>query len=450
MSPFNLSEGTMNAKVFLTVKRTTWKALLLTLLISLLTYTVALAASGGLDNTFSGDGKLTTNIGGKLKNDYGRGVAIQSDGKIIVAGEHRDDAWTNEDFAVVRYKANGALDKTFSGDGKATANFGGIDQATGVVLQSDNKIVVAGQICDDQGICDVALARFNSNGSLDTTFSKDGKVTTDFGGDDNGSYGGVAIQSNGKIVVVGYMYNGSDYDMAIHRYNANGSLDKTFSGDGRAKVGFGAGRNDNAIGVAIQSDGKIVIAGDTCDASYENCKFAAARLNSNGTLDATFSGDGKQTTNLGGSDTGWAVALQSDGKIVVAGYKETASDSLFALVRYKSDGNLDNTFSKDGKATTNLAAGIPDQAYAMAIQSNGKIIAVGKTGADGSRNFALVRYKANGALDKTFSGSGKVITDFGGDDYARAVALQSNGRIVVAGSYYDGADWDFAVARYLP
>jgi uncharacterized delta-60 repeat protein len=433
------------------IRTTIWKALLVTLALSLVTYTVALAAAGDLDTSFSGDGKVTTNIGGALVNDSGRGMTIQSDGKIIVVGDHYNvfDGTGNGDFAVVRYNTNGTLDTTFSGDGKATTNFGAFEQALDVAVQSNGKIVVAGQTCASDA-CDLVLARYITNGALDTTFSGDGKVTTDYGGGDNGSFGGIAILSSGKIVVAGYMHNGGDYDFAVHRYNSNGTLDTTFSGDGKFNFGFGTGKNDTATDLVVQTDGKIVIAGYTCDASYANCNFAIARVNASGTLDTTFSGDGRQITDFGGSDSGNAVALQPDGKIVVAGSKRTTSDGYFAVARYNTNGNLDTTFSGDGKQTTNLVVGVVDGANDLVIQSGGKIIVVGITGASGSRDFALVRYTSTGALDTTFSGDGKVITDFGNDDYAGAVALQTNGRIVVAGRYYDGSDWDFAVARYLP
>jgi uncharacterized delta-60 repeat protein len=451
-----------------------WKALCLTLALSLFTYTVALAAAGDLDTSFGDNGTVTTNIGGTLVHDYGQDVAVQSDGKIVVVGDHYNESGTNDNFALVRYNKRGKLDRRFKGNGIVSTNFGGYDRAMGVALQSDSKIVVAGETCNSNDVCDVAVARYNTRGGLDRTFSGDGKVITTYGKGDNGSLGGVAIQSNGRIVVAGYMYNGDNYDMAVYRFNTDGSRDTSFSGDGRAKINFGSGKNDYAFSVAIQSDGKIVVAGRTCDKKDKNCDFAVARLTTQGVLDNTFSRDGRQTTSFGGSDIGRAVALQSDGKIVVAGYKETSGDGLFALARYKTNGNLDTSFSGDGKVLTNLVSGVKDAAYDVAIQSNGKIVAVGMVGTgetdlateeqdsrdlwvglvkdtSNPRDFAVVRYNTNGALDRTFSSDGKVATDFNNsDDFAWAVALQSDGKIVVAGRSFVGLDWDFATARYLP
>src|SRR5688572_26623878 len=168
-----------------------YKAVLISMVLGLLGATVSLAASGDLDTTFSGDGRVTTNFGPSPgRTDELSGIAIQSDGKIVAVG------FSSGDFAVTRYNVNGSLDTTFSGDGKLITDFGGHESANDVALQSDGKIVVSGQKCAGIG-CDVALARYNVNGTLDTTFSGDGKQTTDYGGGDNGSEGGLAIQSNG-------------------------------------------------------------------------------------------------------------------------------------------------------------------------------------------------------------------------------------------------------------
>jgi uncharacterized delta-60 repeat protein len=212
-------------------KRLIWKAGLLATVLSLL-FTVALAASGDLDTTFSGDGKVTSFAvpANPARWELTFGIALQpADGKIVIAGDSSLPSTATRDFALLRYKTDGRLDSTFSGDGRLITNFGGIDQAMDVALQPDGKIVAIGQKCSNDGsICDVALARYNPNGALDTTFSGDGKQTNDFGGGDNGSLGGVAIRLN-KIVMAGYMWNGTDYDFAIYRYLSNGSLDATFS-----------------------------------------------------------------------------------------------------------------------------------------------------------------------------------------------------------------------------
>src|SRR6185503_10246187 len=186
-------------------------------------------------------------------------------------------------------------------------DFGNVAYGFAVTIQPNGKIIVAGAswgVNND----DFALARYNSNGSLDTTFDTDGKTTTPIGsGDDYGR--AVALQSDGKIVVAGTSFNGSNNDFALARYNSTGSLDTTFDTDGKVTTSFGSGE-DFGRGVAIQSDGKIVVAG------HSDGKFALTRYNNNGSLDMTFDTDGKVTTTIGAGDFGFAVALQPDGKIL--------------------------------------------------------------------------------------------------------------------------------------
>ena len=329
--------------------------------------------NGTLDTSFSGDGKLTTDIN-TGSSDNGLSVGIQSDGKIVLAGK------SNGDFAVVRYNTDGSLDTSFSGDGKLTTDFGGTDAARSMTIQSDGKIVVAGASNGD-----IAVVRYNSNGTLDTSFSGDGKLTTDFGGTDTGN--SVTVQSDGKIVVAG----DSNGDFAVVRYNTNGTLDTSFSGDGKLTTDFGG--TDTGNSVRVQSDGKIVVAGAS------NGDIAVVRYNSNGTLDTSFSGDGKLTTDFGGFDTGYSVAVQSDGKIVVAGTNNLGD---FVVVRYNSDGNLDTSFSGDGKLNTHIGVnGSNDVAKSVTVQSDGKIIVSGGSSGD----VALVRYNGDGTLDTSFTGA---------------------------------------------
>jgi uncharacterized delta-60 repeat protein/uncharacterized repeat protein (TIGR01451 family) len=336
----------------------------------------------------------------------------------------------------------GDLDPTFDGDGKVTTDVAGsFDQAFGMAIQGDGKIVAAG-VAVVSGNDDFALARYNSNGSLDTTFDGDGLVTTDFAGGLDVAWG-VAIQGDGKIVAAGLAVVSGAYDFALARYNSDGSLDITFDGDGKVTTDFGS---DQAFAVAIQGDGKIVAAGGAFVS--DNQDFAMARYNTDGSLDTTFDGDGKVTTDLaGGFDQANAVAIQGDGKIVAAGLANVSGAFDFAVARYNADGSLDTTFDGDGKVTTDLAGGT-DQAFAVAIQG-GKIVVTGGAVVSGGEDFALARYNTDGALDTTFSGDGRVNTDFGSaNEQARGVALQGDGKIVVAGfAFVSGAN-DFALARY--
>ena len=416
------------------------------LLISLMTvcwFSIqAMAADEDLDTSFSSDGKLITVIS---NHSTAKDIAIQPDGKIVVAGQCYNG--TNNDFAVARYNADGSLDTTFSGDGKVTAAIGsGNDRGTAVAIQTDGKIVVAGY--SDNGTDDeFAVVRFNADGSLDTSFDGDGWVTTDLSSNDDGATA-IVIQSDGKIVVAGYADNGYGYDFAVVRYNIDGSLDTSFSIDGKVPAVFGSGTHVGHA-VAIQSDGKIIIAGNGNNTSGYD--FAVVRYNTDGTRDTTFAGDGAVITDFGSSfDGGQAVAIQPDGKIVVAGYSDVNSSFLvydFALVRYKTDGSLDLSFGDNGKVTTNVGSGT-DSGQAITIQPNGKIVVAGYAGNGSNDDFALVRYKTDGSLDTSFAGDGKLVTDFGGsDDQSYAVTVQSDGKILLAGGSVGGS-WGFAVARY--
>jgi uncharacterized delta-60 repeat protein len=410
-------------------------------------------APGDLDATFDGDGRVTTDVNAAhpFRSDTVFDIAIQSNGKILAAGYNYIPASDIQDFAVTRYSpTNGALDPTFSGDGKLITNFGGADVAYNVAVQSDGKIVVSGEVCGapfSVGGCDVAVARYNPGGSPDTSFSGDGRVVQDFGGDDNGSIGGLAIDGNGRIVVAGYMWNGADYDFAVYRFLSNGNLDTTFSGDGLLKTNFGAGRPDIATVLAIQPDGKIIVAGHRYNGS--NYDFAVARLKPNGVLDTTFSGDGRQTTDFGGDDRLWGFAGMQDGRFVTVG-TTTAGISKLAMARYKAGCNpddcLDTSFNVTGKKVFTISPGIPAFGGDGVIQPDGKILVAGGSGSD----FALVRLKPNGAFDTSFNANGKVTVDFGGSDFAWIVRRQTDGKYVLGGYTDDSAQSDFALARVLP
>ena len=376
----------------------------------------------------NGDGKITTDFGGA---DFGYSMVAQSDGKILVAGE------SDGDFALARYNSDGSLDATFSGDGKLTTDLGGSDGGYSMVMQSDGQILVAGYSYNG-GKNDFALARYNPDGSLDPTFSGDGKVTTGFGSVYYGGYSNsVVIQSDKKILVAGI----GPAVFALVRYNPDGTLDTTFSGDGKLTTDFGG--IDYATSVVMKSDVRILVVGSTDNGI--SVDFALACYNLDGSLDTTFSGDGKLTTDFGGIDHASSVVMQSDGKILVAG----DSDGDFALARYNSDGSFDTSFSGDGKLTTDF--GENDYASSMVIPKDGKIILAGYTFNDtGSADFALVRYNADGSLDTTFSDNGKLTTTFDSVAGGFSVKVQTDGKIIVAGTTGNNSDFDFALARYNP
>ena len=300
---------------------------------------------------------------------------------------------------------------------------------------------------------DFALARYNKNGGLDTTFGDRGKVITDFSNNDDISYS-VAIQKDGKIVLGGFVFNRlGSYDFALARYNPNGDLDTTFGLSGKVITDFSNGY-DVGVSVAIQEDGKIVLGGFVFN-SVSKSDFALARYNTNGELDTTFGNGGKVITDFSNNnDDGYSVAIQADGKIVLGGrmYNSVSSNRDFALARYNTNGGLDTTFNNGGKVITDFSNN-NDDGYSVAIQEDGKIVLGGFVFNSVSKNdFALARYNTNGNLDTTFGIEGKVITDFNNnDDYGVSVAIQQDGKIVLGGYVLNSlGNYDFALARYLP
>jgi uncharacterized delta-60 repeat protein len=339
----------------------------------------------------------------------------------------------------VKAAGAGSLDRSFSNDGKQTTDFGSEhEEPQAVAIQSDGKIVVVGTTTNNMTRSDFAVARYNVDGRLDTTFGGDGKVTTDFYSQSSDTASAVAIQADGKIVVAGYVaVGGSNFAMA--RYNTDGTLDMTFDHDG--KVVTIIGRESFASSIILQPNGKIVLAG-----SLNEMDFAVARYYSNGRLDPSFSGDGKLTTDLGGFDYATAIALRPNGRILVVGSSNLDGITKFALARYTPSGVLDTTFSGDGKLITYI--GVTAEANAVALQPDGKIIVAGSSVPDSddaqSNDFTLVRYNVDGSLDDgsvkdrtpndKFGTDGIVITDFfAGLDSANAVAIQPDGKIIAAG-----------------
>ena len=372
--------------------------------------------SGTLDATFGSGGKVTTAFAAPATAGE---VAIQPDGKIVVVGKVSLTS-TLDDFAVARYNTDGTLDASFGSGGKVTTDFtGGFDIASFVVIQPDGKIVVAGTA----GVAPFAnfgLARYNSDGTLDLSFGTGGKVTTNFGNVSSQAYS-LALQPDGKIVLAGYVnFNGGE-SFGLARYNTDGTLDAGFGTGGKVHTEFdGVGQTFSfafAYFVAIQQDGKIVAAGESTISG--NRDFALARYNSNGTPDAGFGTGGKVTTDfVGFADVAAAVVIQPDGKIVAAGAAATstaASSSFnFALARYNSNGTLDTAFGTGGKVATDFA-GASDTASGVAVEPDGKIIAAGTATINGfvDSAFGLARYNSDGTLDPSFGTGGKVTTNFG-------------------------------------
>lgn len=394
--------------------------------------------SGALDPTFGNRGKVTTDF--FLRTDNAFAVALQSDGKIVAVG--RAFRVTLDDFALARYNTNGSIDTSFGNSGKVSTDFfGNTDQANAVAIQSDGKILLAGTAVGANPADvrnDFALARYNPAGSLDNSFGISGKVVTDFSGKSDIATA-IAIQKDGKIIAAG----SSDGDFALVRYNEDGSLDLSFGDSGKVTTDFFSLTSDSASDAEILEDGKIIVAGS---ASLDD--FGLARYNPDGSLDSAFGIEGKVITDLGSFRDAIAdIAIQKDGKIVALG----ASENDMAMARYNSDGSLDTEFGNQGIIITDFAENqLIDVASGIAIRSDGKIILTGTV--NNGRGIALARLNIDGSFDDTFGSEGKLISLFsisGIGDGGNAVLIQPDGNIVVAGRTFNNATGgDFAILRY--
>jgi uncharacterized delta-60 repeat protein len=393
--------------------------------IALFISTSSCASDGTLDLSFGISGTTITALGNLAA---GQLAIVQPDGKIVAIGYGGNAP--NVDFALARYNPDGSLDTSFGTGGLVTTSFSiFFDQAFSGLLQVDGKIIAIGTA--NGGGVDFALARYNPDGSLDSTFGIGGLVTTDFGGTEQAHSG--LLQPDGKIIAIGYSNVSGTDDFALARYNSDGSLDTSFGTGGLVTTDFGVG--DRAFSGLLQPDGKIVAIGNR-----STTDFALARYNSDGSLDTSFGTGGLVITDFGGIEQADSGLLQTDGKIIAIG----SSSSDFALARYNPDGSLDTSFGTGGLVTTDF--GGDDRANSGLLQTDGKIIALGSSNASGDNDFALARYNPDGSLDTTFGTGGLVTTDFGAGDRAFSGLLQPDGKVVALGQRNTTA---FALARYL-
>lgn len=333
----------------------------------------AVIREGARDTTFDVDGVATTSFGDGT-GDWAGDLEVQPDGKVVVAGETNAGTGT---FAVARYRDNGSLDPTFGGDGRVVAGPGSVhDYAKAVTLGPDGRIVVVGGAQEPSHDQD-ALVRLKSDGSLDPTFSGDGRRLSDWGSASVAN--GATVQPDGKIITVGYDNPApSVWQATIARYRVDGSLDPTFSGDGRLEVNVGDGNDTELEDVAVQPDGKIVVGGLAFDQG--NYSFLVMRLTATGGFDSGFGGgDGKVVTTIGTSDGIGGIDLMPDGRILAGGYVFTG-DNGAAVARYLPTGVEDATFGIGGVA---LLPSEVVTAYDVVTQRNNRVLVAGSVSAAG-------------------------------------------------------------------
>ncbi|WP_419194997.1 cadherin domain-containing protein, partial [Novipirellula herctigrandis] len=353
---------------------------------------------GSFDPTFGTDGVARVDTGGA---DYLHGMVLQSDGKIVLGGR------TGSDFLLARLNQDGSLDTTFDGDGNndgmiTTVFSGSLDGIFDLVIDPNDKIVVTGMASSGGGNEDITIVRYNTDGSLDGTFGTGGVVQTGSPQDEQAN--AVRIDANGHIVVAGEMHNGTSYDFFLARYDkSTGALDTSFGGGGTGYVltDFEGGI-DEIQGMEILATGEILVSGyATVSGSMD---LAVARFDNNGVLDATFGGgSGYVTVAIGlGTDKGTELAVQSDGKFVVVGETHNGTDNDVLAVRFNSNGTLDTGFGTGGTGVATFDLGVQEYGKAIAIQSDGSILLSGYTGELSSYDAITIRLNSDGTLDTGF------------------------------------------------
>lgn len=437
----------------------------------------ALPATGSpteLDASFGVGGSLRTNFGGTY--DWAYALAVQPDDMILAAGV--SNASGTYDFALARYRPDGALDTTFGTEGMVTTDFGdSYDWAYALVLQPDRKIVLAG-VSDVSGSKDFALARYNADGSLDRSFGEGGMAVNlrPLRSDPEGSVdhgfgeGGVtvkdlrplsvdvvrslALQPDGRLVAAGITYDDEvtlrpHGDFMVARYTPDGAPDPTFGINGVVTTDFEPESYDEPYALAVQPDGRIVLGGYSNSGGGYGVLFGAddlalARYLPNGLLDSDFGQDGKVTVDLGTLDEEIrALALDPGGRLVAGGFADGEKRGDLVLARFTPGGALDPRFGADGYTRTDLGSR-SELLTTLALLGDGRIVAGGQVAPDAHGDFAVLRYGPDGRLDDTFGSGGLVRVDFGGrEDRVQAVAVQRDAKVVAAGYSED----DFAVVR---
>jgi uncharacterized delta-60 repeat protein len=419
----------------------------------------AAAAPGQLDPSFGAGGTVVTEFPSSYSG--ARAVAIQADARILAAGfAHTNDSIIS-DFALTRYDASGALDPTFGTGGRVRTDFGGrFDEALAVAAQPDGRVVVAGSSSDASG-SDMAVARYTSDGTLDTSFDGDGMALVDFG--DEASARAVALQPDGKVLLAGWVSQPVGggccvADFAVARLTSAGALDTSFDGDGLVVTDFLPGADnghDAAQAVLVEADGRIVAAGAGV-AGGTSVDFAVARYLPDGSLDPTFSNDGLVSTDfVGYFDEIRDLAVDTGGRLVAGGqsceFPGNADEVCdFGLARYTATGGLDRRFGRQGRVRTDLGGDVGEGIRGVVVQADGRIVAAGDTSGQGGADVGLTRYRSDGHLDRSFGVNGVVITPVSpSTDEVGGLALQADGRLLVAGTTAVQQSFGFFVSRYL-
>ena len=399
--------------------------------------------SGVLDPSFGNDGIVTTVITGSY--NLGQASVVQPDGKIIVAGEAGEPSPFK--VAIARYNPDGTLDTSFGSGGTLLIQVGPAKSyARNLALQPDGKIVVGAYTYDDVA-GDFAVLRLNADGTPDSSFGTNGMTIVD-----NGSHevvDAMAIAADGKIVLAGNDYT----NFLATRFNTDGSLDTTFGSNGWAAIAF-ADSDSQVKDIVFQNDGKLILAGFSFNLSLGRYSMAAAKLNEDGSLDPSFGTDGQIAFNIGTSDDyAVAVAIQTDEKIVLGGYLYVGTNPMrydLAAVRLNTDGTFDTTYGNNGIAINRVIDDGQNYTENMLLQADDKVVLAGYAAGTADHNLIMLRFDSDGNVDTSFGANGKVNTDLDGrPDFGKAISIQPDDKIILAGySYATSGVGEIVVARY--
>lgn len=395
-----------------------------------------------------GGGNVTTPVG---RGSTSVSALVQEpDGKLVAVGSGAIGSGMNVKssyIALVRYDPNGGLDASFGHGGKVTTSIGRFTSASAIVRQPDRRLVVAGTSASSDSNDRIALVRYESNGSLDASFGHRGKVTTAFEGITlNAISTFVVRQPDAKLVAASSGYRGAYSYLTLARYRSDGSLDTTFGHGGKVTTRINQ-LDYNPSALLLQPDGKLVAAAGTSSAQGSG-GYVLVRYDKNGSLDTRFGRGGKITAaGTTNNDIYEGLVLGTRGELVAAG---AGSYSALALAAYDENGKPDTTFGHNGKVTTVLSPGAISYNGVLVAASGGKVLAAGQADLSqaGPSGSFIIRYESNGSLDRSFGRRGKVTTTLDGGGLSGALLRQRDGKLVVAGSSAQGSGFEFALARF--
>jgi uncharacterized delta-60 repeat protein len=399
---------------------------------------------GPLDVSFGKAGRVLTDF------DSGRALAMkvraQTDGKFIVAGTVGLNGQT--EFGLVRYGRDGRSDASFGDNGRVSQKFGMKGcWLSDFLIQADGRIVIVGYAKDALGPGsgdDVVFMRLTSTGSLDKSFGNNGSLVGNFGGNDRPT--AIVAQADGQLVIVGNARTAKGSRIFVSRIAADGRPDQTFADEAVRFIDLGSGSEANAI--ALQADGKILVAGTDGTAGANDFDFLLVRLETDGRFDAGFGREGRITTSFGKDfDEVQALLVQPDGTILAVGYARNGKQYNLAMARYQSNGRLDSSFAKQGLALE--VANTNTFAFAVTLLPDGRIVVVGASGATGNEDLLVMRYQANGQPDSSFAAQSRYFLDLGAEEIAISVLVDSGAALVV-GSSGAGSRSQFVILRFLP